>query len=139
MLASPARRPRKPKARILVAEDDPSFAQLLEDALRRRGHKVERVPNGMDLTHALTTPEAVRRYDVVLCDVRMPHLSGIDVLAITDGRPRPPVIVMTAFAAEPVRRVARELGAVALLSKPFEIDDLHDLVVDVVRRAAANE
>jgi CheY-like chemotaxis protein len=123
--------------RILLAEDDPAFRYLLASALRRDGHHVVAVSTGVDLVDALhdaLDPELSKvPFDLVLSDLRMPGWPGIEGLARIAGDPSlPPLILFTAFGDGQTHQRALELGALTLLDKPFDIDDLRDLIVDVL-------
>jgi CheY-like chemotaxis protein len=69
-------RPPAAKARLLVVDDDPLMLKALRRALR--GHDIETVSSGR---HAVTMLESDRRFDLILCDVMMPDLTGVDVYA----------------------------------------------------------
>lgn len=119
-------------ARVLIAEDDEELARLLIDVLIRDGHEVDVVRSGPRLLDVLRDPDALRRYDLVLSDVRMPGMTGIDVIAVTDRDARPPFALMTAFPSASLTRAAIQFGADALLAKPFDIQQVLDLVHGVL-------
>jgi two-component system, OmpR family, response regulator RpaA len=112
-----------PRRRILVVDDDADFAGLLEDALRDR----------YEIMTAATALEAATRMeefqpDLVLLDVRLPDVSGLDVCRhFRSGRKggRPPAIfVMSAYGRELERDALNRSGADDFLSKPVSIADL---------------
>jgi CheY-like chemotaxis protein len=116
-------------ARLLLAEDDPDFRYLLASALRATAHEVVEVSNGVDLLDvlggSLVLEDGIGNFDLVLSDVQMPGWTGLDALAsLGHGPPLPPVIVITAFGDDELRRRAKRAGAVAFFSKPLDIDDL---------------
>ncbi len=126
--------------RILVVDDEPGVRAMLEVVLRRDGHEVEVAANGMAAlariqavpaalpaggTKAGVTPAepaaALKPIDVVLCDLRMDGLSGLEVLANLRSRAEGPfVIIMTAFAEWDTAVRAMRLGAYNFLRKPFD-------------------
>ena len=107
---------------VLVIEDEQHVAELLVDVLSDEGYRVALAADG------LRGLEAVARYRprLVLCDVMLPGLSGIEVLSrlreVSGGR-LPPTILMSAAAAPPDRP-----DGVPFLAKPFNIDELLDCV-----------
>lgn len=114
--------------RVLVAEDDPDMRRLVATLLRMAGHKVIEASDGTDVVDRLEStiwrehPELI---DVIVSDVEMPGLSGLDVLATLRCSNRTtPVVLITAFGNESIRAEARELGAAAVLDKPLDPDAL---------------
>lgn len=114
---------------VLVAEDVPEMRALLSTALRRAGYRTAECRDGWDLlnrlkSYVLPMPRE-EKVDLVVSDIRMPGLSGLEVL---DGAECaldfPPVILITAFGDAETHRLAREGGAAAMLDKPFDIDEL---------------
>ena len=125
--------------RLLVAEDSSAFRYLLASALRADGHDVVEVSNGVDLMDMLggsLIPEwGAAPFDLVLSDVRMPGWSGIDALASLGHEfPLPPVVLMTAFGDDELHRRAKSAGAMAVLDKPIDVDDLRRFVIQFLRR-----
>jgi CheY-like chemotaxis protein len=123
--------------RLLLAEDDSSFRYLLASALRRDGHQVVAVANGLDLTDllgdSLHSDGSVAPFDLVLSDICMPGWPGLEALARVGMHPNmPPFILFTAFGDEDVHRRAAEMGALTLLDKPFDIDYLREIVAQAL-------
>jgi DNA-binding response OmpR family regulator len=124
--------------RILLAEDDSSLRFLLAQALRGDGYLVVAAANGLELMDVLSdslSPDSpVARFDLVLSDIRMPGWPGLGALTRVRGHPAmPPFILFTAFGDDETHRHALELGALTLLDKPFDIDELRELVADILR------
>jgi CheY-like chemotaxis protein len=129
---------RQDGRRILLAEDDGSFRFLLAGSLRKDGYEIVTVSTGVDLLDVLSgslSPQATTRFDLVLSDIRMPGWQGLEALARVRGHPAmPPLILFTAFGDDETHRYAREIGALAVLDKPFDIDELCQLVAEVLGR-----
>jgi CheY-like chemotaxis protein len=125
----------------VLAEDDCDFRQLLAGILRADGYEVIEARNGADLADCLAFSiqhSTLFQYpDLVITDVRMPCLSGLDVLATLeqDGH-RTRTVVITAFGSQETHEKARALGAVAVFDKPFDIDDLRREVARQLTDAA---
>lgn len=117
-------------ARILIAEDDASMRQFLAMALEKAGHSVTLCENGI---LALTAIETDPAYDVLLSDIVMPGIDGIELSRKAAAiAPSLKVMFITGFAA-----VAADSGAenqAKILSKPFHLKDL----VDQVEQLLAN-
>ena len=121
--------------RVLVAEDDDWFRDLLRDALVREGYEVVVVSSGIELLERLagSLSSDGEAFGVVISDVRMPGWSGLDVLASLVSEPMaPPVVLITAFGDECLHEQALNAGAAAILDKPFDLETLCDLVARVV-------
>jgi len=120
-----------PHPKILLAEDDRELRDLLAFALFRAGYSVTSCDNGLELLERLeqgTGPER-ERYDLVLTDLRMPALTGLEVLeALHDQPQRPPFICMTAFGDAPTHALARRQRVAATIDKPFDLDRLIALI-----------
>jgi two-component system response regulator (stage 0 sporulation protein F) len=119
--------------RVLVADDDDELRGILVEALRSDGYAVSEARDGMEMLaiihDSLTYPGS--RPDVVVADVRMPHLSGLGALQeLKRTGVRLPVVMMTAFCPESVEIVAKRLGAAGVLRKPFDLDDLRTAVLN---------
>jgi CheY-like chemotaxis protein len=118
-------------ATVLVADDDEDLRALVVATLRADGYTVIEARDGVELLDHLVraVDDPSERPDVVVTDVRMPNLSGLGVLeSLRRAHMALPVVVMTVFADDSVRTMARRLGAVGLLKKPFDFDDLRTAV-----------
>ncbi|HEY2510464.1 MAG TPA: response regulator [Polyangiaceae bacterium] len=119
---------RAAAARVVVAEDDADMRAMVADALRRDGHQVIELTNGGELlvriAHQYRRLEPAARVDLYVSDVRMPVVSGLEILrGLRDAHCTTPVILMTAFGDAQTRKEAESLGAV-LMDKPLRLDDL---------------
>jgi DNA-binding NtrC family response regulator len=112
------------RARIFLAEDDDAMRELLAASLRGAGFEVMESPNGIDLAGQLG-PEDPERFDLIISDIRMPGVTGFELLeGLNEAGGYPPTILITAFGGAEVHAEAASLGAAALFDKPFEIDAL---------------
>jgi CheY-like chemotaxis protein len=112
---------------VFVAEDDDDMREALAAALRAGGYDVRDVRDGAELLDLLlgTVDVPLLRPHVVVADVRMPSLSGLGVLAtLRRGSRNIPVLLITALTDESVQTVGRRLGAIGVLRKPFDMNDL---------------
>jgi DNA-binding response OmpR family regulator len=111
--------------RVFVADDDDAMREAVTTSLRAEGHDVVEARDGDELVDLLRGAVGSLRPNVVVADVRMPNLSGLGVLAaLQRARWTVPVLLMTALVDESVQTVGRRMGAVGVLRKPFETDDL---------------
>jgi len=109
------------KKRILVADDHALTRETVAKMLRDEGYDVALATDGQEALVLLSTYHP----DLVLTDLSMPRLSGIEVLTgVKRLAPTIPVIIFTAEATPEVEREARQRGAQDYLSKPFDFDDL---------------
>jgi DNA-binding response OmpR family regulator len=129
----------KNRHRILVAEDDAQMRSVIGEVLRRDGYDVLEAEDGekfiMRIAARYMRPEL--SCDLIVCDIRMPGPSGLEVLrAIRDTEWRVPAIVMTAFGDSATRAEVEGMGAV-LFEKPFDMADLRDTVASLLSSALA--
>lgn len=116
---------------VLIAEDDQALRELLSFAMNRAGFSVACCNNGKRLLEILENgiDDASTAVDIVITDLRMPALSGLEVLEALFDRPEcPPVICMTAFGDAKTHQAAIRFGATHTIDKPFDIDEMIELV-----------
>jgi len=112
---------------ILVVEDNKTNAQLLKDVLGVRGYKVDIVMNGDDALKALD----VTHPDIILMDVQLPGMDGLEVTRILKNNPKTrdiPVIAITAYALKGDRDMAMQAGCDEYMSKPINTRELPKMV-----------
>ena len=109
---------------ILVADDEPHIGRIIQLKLERGPYRVSLAPDGKVALERLRSEEPI---DLVLLDIMMPYVSGLDVLQQTrqlEHRQDTPVIMLTAKGHDADRNRALELGAVDFLTKPFSPNKL---------------
>ena len=118
-------------ARILIAEDEANLRTVLQKELERLGYRVQVAPDGEAALRKLEESNV----DVLLCDINMPRIDGMEVLRRVHERPNPPeVIMLTGQATVETAIEAMKLGAYDYLTKPYIIAEL-----DVRVRQAAEK
>jgi CheY-like chemotaxis protein len=111
--------------RVVLAEDDAELRRLLAAKLRQGGYDVVEVGTGEGLAQHLIIENAIDETDLIVSDIRMPGLSGLDLLAYLQTRGAfPPVVLITAFGDWRTHEEAGRLGATAVFDKPIDLDDL---------------
>jgi DNA-binding NtrC family response regulator len=116
------------KSRILVVDDEDIARENLEHVLRKEGYQVESVESGIKALKKLANTE----YDLVLTDLKMKQVDGMEVLARTKEQyPETEVIMVTAYATVATAIEAMQKGAYHYIPKPYKIDEVRM----VVRRA----
>jgi DNA-binding response OmpR family regulator len=117
-------------ARILLADDEPDILAPVCYALERAGFGTEVAHDG---ERALELARA-ERFDVVVLDVMMPRLSGLDVCRELRGESDVPIVMLTARDAEVDRVLGLELGADDYVTKPFSTAELVSRIRAILRR-----
>jgi DNA-binding NtrC family response regulator len=108
-------------ARILIAEDEANLRLVLQKELERLGYRVQAAPDGEAALRKLEESNV----DVLLCDINMPRIDGMEVLRRVHQRPNPPeVIMLTGQATVQTAVEAMKLGAYDYLTKPYSITEL---------------
>jgi len=118
-------------AKILIVDDEQSYRQLLTHIFELDGHSVRTARNGREGLEALDAEAA----DVVISDVRMPDMTGIEMLrAIRETQSDLGLILMTAFSSVEDAREAFKLGAEDFIQKPFDVEELKLIVRKVLEK-----
>lgn len=116
---------------ILVADDDRDLVRLLTIQLEAVGYKVVTAGDGAE-----TIEKARREHpDLIVLDIRMPAADAfavMDVLKHSMDTRDIPVIILTAIVTDQNRTRAKELGASAFISKPYEVEELVDSIQDAI-------
>jgi len=117
--------------RVLLAEDDRTLADGLCRALRSSGNAVDHVEDGQSADTALTA----QSYDLVILDLGLPRLAGLEVLKRLRGRGTgTPVLILTAADSVEQRVRGLDLGADDFMAKPFALSELEARIRALVRR-----
>src|SRR5215203_1182822 len=118
---------------ILIVDDEQSYRQLLSLVFEGDGHSIRTASNGREALTLLHEEPA----DVVISDVRMPDMDGIEMLsAVRETQPDLGVILMTAFASVETAREAFKLGADDFIQKPFDVEELKLIVKKTLEKQA---
>lgn len=118
---------------ILIVDDEQSYRQLLTLVFESEGHTIRTATNGREALALLQRDPA----DVVISDVRMPDMDGIELLtAVRESQPDLGVVLMTAFASVETAREAFKLGADDFIQKPFDVEELKLIVKKTLEKQA---
>jgi hypothetical protein len=131
--------PLPPGLRILLVEDFLVNRILAEEVLKRLGARVELAENGAIAVELLE--QSPERCDLVLMDVQMPVMDGLEATRRLKHSPRTagiPIVAMTAGVLETERETCRAAGMVGFVSKPFEIPDLVRTIQSALRTSSRN-
>ena len=120
-------------SRILIAEDDPKQAQLIRVYLEREGHSVVVVHDG----RAALEQTRGRAPDLLVLDVMMPRVDGLDVCRILRAESKVPILLLTARTTEDDLLLGLDLGADDYMTKPYSPRELAARVRALLRRAGS--
>ncbi|MFI6347548.1 response regulator transcription factor [Streptomyces sp. NPDC050560] len=123
--------PHTPGARVLVVDDDPTVAEVVEGYLTRAGHAVVRAADGP----AALARAGERRPDLVVLDLMLPGMDGLEVCRRLREDGPVPVVMLTARGDEDDRILGLEVGADDYVTKPFSPRELVLRVESVLRRS----
>ena len=117
--------------RILVVDDESTVCEACHEALAIEGYMVDTVRSGEE---ALKTLEN-STYDIILLDLKMPGMSGLEVLErLKDVTPKADVVMMTGYATVESAVEAMKLGAIDYIKKPFTNRELLDKILHVLEK-----
>lgn len=119
---------------VLIVEDDPNTLEIVELYLRRDGHKVLMTPDGLE---GLRLAREARP-DLVVLDLMLPGLDGMEVCRILREESEVPIVMLTARVEEENRLAGLDLGADDYITKPFSPRELAARVRAVLRRTACD-
>lgn len=125
------------RSKIFLAEDDHEARRFIADELAHDGWDVVTAADGTDALEALSnvSRRPWEMPDVIVMDIRMPGYSGLHVLAaLRNAGWSVPIVLITAFGGEALHDGAKQLGAWAVLDKPFSMDDLRATLASVMTR-----
>jgi DNA-binding response OmpR family regulator len=121
-----------PSRHVLVADDEPHIGRIIKMKLEQGPFRVTLAYDGREALEAIERHEDIA---LVMLDLMMPHLSGLDVLAAIRANPRHadlPTIILTAAGQEQQHTRAMELGATDFLTKPFSPKRLYARAAELV-------
>ncbi|GGN30774.1 response regulator [Streptomyces fuscichromogenes] len=116
--------------RVLVVEDDPQLVRALVINMQARRYGVDAAPDGATALRLA----AARQPDVVMLDLGLPDMDGVDVIRALRGRTRVPILVLSARQASEEKAAALDAGADDYITKPFSMDELLARLRAAVRR-----
>lgn len=114
------------KVNIIIAEDDPLNQMIAIKMLQKLGYHADVASNGIEVLKALEKSI----YDLVLMDIQMPEMDGIEAIRIIRKcwTPGPKIIVATAFELDTWRELCYNVGADDMLAKPLKKEELKDAI-----------
>jgi CheY-like chemotaxis protein len=122
--------------RFLIVDDTEDMRDVMLRLVERAGHMAEAAADGVEATVALSA----HQYDVMLLDLSMPRMSGEDVVRWLRAHPDRAeglrIVVVSAWAGDR-RGTLQELGITNVLTKPFRLQNLTDLIADVTAETTA--
>ena len=120
---------KSPSAHVLVVDDEALIRWSVAETLSDQGYDVVESGDGAAARSAVRN--AATAFDVVLLDFRLPDSEDLTLLAsLRQASPQTKIILMTAYGTPEVVRGALELGAYRVVSKPFEMQDVANLVAE---------
>ncbi len=122
-----------PSKSILVVDDDASLCKLITHILEREGHAIVTCGTGVDAINLLRH----RRFDVLLLDLGLPDMDGLNLLTVWRGNNGTKVIVITADDTAETLMTAIRSGAYLYIRKPFQPEQLRDLVATALKAQEA--
>jgi len=123
------------KPRVLIADDDWRLLEYLREYLVQSGYEVLIAGNGLETLEQAQTQDP----DLIILDILMPHMDGLQVLAELRRYSKTPVIILSSQTSDAARIKGLNLGADDFLIKPFNIEELATRVKAVIRRSTAGE
>ena len=120
---------------ILIVDDDHKLVDLVRQYLEREGYRVLEAYDGRQALELARR----QRPDLMILDLMLPTLDGLDVCRMLRAESNLPIIMLTARVTEDDRLLGLGMGADAYITKPFDLSDLVWRIRDVLRRAAERE
>jgi two-component system, NtrC family, response regulator AtoC len=122
--------------KILIVDDELNMRIVLSAMLKKEGFEVSSASNGLEALQILKS----NKMDVVITDLKMPDIDGMELLARTSEQyPKIPVIMITAHGSIATAVEALKMGAFDYITKPFELDDLKNVISKAVKTCTLNE
>ncbi|MEJ2031449.1 MAG: response regulator [Deltaproteobacteria bacterium] len=127
---------RNPPFRLLVVDDEPIVGKRLQQVFSKMGLEVEVFTSAMPALTAM----AERPFDVVVTDLKMEGMDGMEVLArVKRSNPETRVIIITGYAEQETAKAAFNQGVFDFIAKPFRLDDLKRVIERALSAESADE
>ena len=121
-----------PSSKILIVDDDAESRDLLREVLEANGYEIKAVGDVPAARHVVSGDGD---YRIIIADLRMPQESGLDLLrALRKQNFKHDMILMSSFISGHERKLAVDLGACALLEKPFRLSQLVEIVAELASK-----
>jgi len=121
---------QRKNVKVLVVDDEEQIQKVLEKILKRKDYQVKTAGNGVSALKAMKR----ERFDIVLLDIMMPELDGIETLRkIKIQSPKTIVMMITAYGSVATAREAMQLGAYDYITKPFDIDFIYEMIEESLK------
>ena len=118
------------KKRLLIIDDNKEILAALYDFFSKKSYEVVSASNGLEGLNHLETDK--KSFDLIVTDLVMPNISGVGVVSIVKKKhPNIPIIAITGWGEYP-EALAAEAQANAVLEKPFDLEDLEELIVKLI-------
>ncbi len=128
MMTSETNQFRNGRARILIIDDSAVIREMLKEILSDEGYLVDTEENGEGGSSRALEFD----YDLIICDVHMPRMNGLEtVRQIIGVKPQAKIILTDSFP-DKLAKQARAEGAICCLQKPFDVNELRDLIGQIV-------
>lgn len=122
-------------ASVLIVDDERSMRDFLKILLEKEGHEVTTADSGASALNHL----AQQSIDVIVSDIRMPGMTGIELLeTVKEQSPELPIILITAFASPDDAVLAMKNGAFDYISKPFNVDEIKSVIESATNKNSHN-
>lgn len=122
--------------KVLIVDDELNMRLVLAAMLKKEGYAITAAADGREALQILKS----NKMDVVVTDLKMPHLDGMELLhCITEQYPDVPVIMITAHGTVATAVEALKKGALDYITKPFELDDLKNVISKAIKTRTLNE
>ncbi len=117
--------------KILIVDDSQELLDVICEYMETSGFTVHATTQSLDALRLI----AVTGYDVVISDIHMPEMDGLELMAqIKSKHPGLPVVLITGYSVSEARKIAMEKGADAFVAKPFHMKEILDVVNNLLNR-----
>ena len=123
------------KGRVLVVDDEENIRKLVRMCLTKAGYEIEEAENGEEGEKIIRAKDNALMVDVILCDIRMPKVNGIEAIAFFQKQfPSVPIVVITGFPDTEMAVSLLKQGVVDYVPKPIDSAKLLDVVAKAMAR-----